>query len=352
MMKLRAGWVGLLAVGAIVALGQSQSAVSTFRVSQPKLYNGVLRVPANLGPSPVQRFATNAIRTVGRADLANFAEESTPDPKDTYRPNRPLTYDSNFQVGVNRADLVSGMFLIYWDGGGAHPNTLIGTHTFAMKGGKPARVMFADLFTPADGSTGFLKRVILPALNQMKRRKQIDPVDSIDAPLVEKFVVTPAGVTWTFAPYDVGAYVEGGYDVKLPWSALRADLRPGGVLSQLAGGATEPPVANVKDIRVTGDLYYVERIAIPQNPKFVFRVVRTVEGSPEATILTKELPTPSGMGKVDVLIGRIPANTTGLELRIEVEAGGRVWFRNSSPILITPGETRDLGRYRLVRANG
>ena len=54
--------------------------------------------------------------------------------------------------------------------------------------------------------------------------------DAVDAP----FTFSPAGVEFHFAPYHVGSYAEGMYNVLVPYTVLKPVLRPGGPLVRWA----------------------------------------------------------------------------------------------------------------------
>ena len=71
----------------------------------------------------------------------------------------------------------------------------------------------------------------------MKKLSTTSEVESGAGPKPENFRnwnITPAGLKFSFDPYQVGAYAAGPHEVIVPYTLLNPVLKADGVLAQLA----------------------------------------------------------------------------------------------------------------------
>jgi len=221
----------LLLLATLPALAAAREDPVRFRTLAPPpgLRADVRVVVPELGPSPVQRAASRAIRQRCDEVLRDFSRAVRETRE--LRKKVPDMPDYRFElsieptVSLNSSRRVSVLLTVFEFTGGAHPNTRHETYLFAADGQGAKRIRLSDLLRPGQSPQAFAATELLPELNRIKAARDVDPAESIDAQALESFVATPAGITWVFSPHTVGAYAEGTYIVKLSWERLRPYLR-------------------------------------------------------------------------------------------------------------------------------
>ncbi|MBQ9358228.1 MAG: DUF4163 domain-containing protein [Abditibacteriota bacterium] len=147
-----------------------------------------------------------------------------------------LELDNTLDVTLNREDAFSTRDQVYFNTGGAHPNTVTLCRTYIK--GLPGCVTARDLFTDVNKAAALMK----PMLDAERRERISDPEadeatltvdinnvkDSIDC-----FVISEIGVNWIFDPYVLGSYAEGRYEALLTWADLKDILKPQPVIDAL-----------------------------------------------------------------------------------------------------------------------
>jgi hypothetical protein len=114
--------------------------------------------------------------------------------------------------------------------GGAHGNRDYKGLNFALRNGKPRRVGLADVMLVRTTPEALATQIVLPRLKAMGASMAVEGVlESLSREQADNFVVTPAGITWLFSPYEVASYAEGEFLVKVPWSELKGKVRVDGV---------------------------------------------------------------------------------------------------------------------------
>lgn len=178
--------------------------------------------PAFHGGS-LARFATKEWRAALDADLAKVnVKENQGDEM----PPRAWELIYGSTVGLASAELISGYSEFFFYTGGAHPNREYRGHTFGIVGGKPVRVKFGHLMTVRMAPEALASELVLPKLRAMGASGVVDgTVTALTKEQTDNFVVTPAGITWLFSPYEVASYAEGHFFVKVPWSEMEGKVR-------------------------------------------------------------------------------------------------------------------------------
>lgn len=143
------------------------------------------------------------------------------------------TLDSSVDIGIARADLISGC-INYGDFmGGAHPNHTFKPATFGLVNAKAKRLKLIDLCKSKAARDLIKSKIVVPKLQSQKKERDGAMDWELPDIAMEQFLVTPAGITWLFPPYMVGPYVEGDYTIKVPFSELRLYLNEKGPLKGL-----------------------------------------------------------------------------------------------------------------------
>ncbi|MBF33875.1 MAG: hypothetical protein CME94_06590 [Hyphomonadaceae bacterium] len=149
------------------------------------------------------------------------------------------------QVGPEDGMLRSflGVFAAYT--GGAHPNYTFEVLNWDSK--KGTEVGFADLFADPEEARQIMRASLQPKLMEAKRERLngfdasdeqildtwVRPAFEENASVYENFTVAPGGsddlaggMIYHFAPYMVGSYAEGAYEIGVPASVFEAELKP------------------------------------------------------------------------------------------------------------------------------
>lgn len=91
----------------------------------------------------------------------------------------------------------------------------------------------SDLFTP---ESNFIKTLSDYCINDLGKQNAglvvNGELEELKASDLKMFVGSPRGITFTFAPYAVGSYVEGSYFVLVGYGELESIINPKGPLKQ------------------------------------------------------------------------------------------------------------------------
>jgi hypothetical protein len=134
------------------------------------------------------------------------------------------TVHSNFEVRYAGEHLLSLLETTDWYTGGAHPNYGFAEHNFLRSGDEIEMLELPDLFTQNADLSG-MANFVKDDLN--KQEASFIPED-FNAKTLEdssSFTLSPKGITFHFAPYAVGSYAEGYYEVTVPFEEVKDMLR-------------------------------------------------------------------------------------------------------------------------------
>lgn len=110
--------------------------------------------------------------------------------------------------------------------GGAHPNHGLTAINLALRGDDVCAIHVADLAV-GPGAAARLHRLVYDDLRRLGASQVDDPKDHPrELASFDCCLMSPAGVLFGFAPYEVGSYAEGCYFVQLDWTKLRGVLVP------------------------------------------------------------------------------------------------------------------------------
>jgi hypothetical protein len=135
------------------------------------------------------------------------------------------TIHSNYTVRYASERLVSMLETVDSYTGGAHPNYGFAGHTLLNQNGQVERLEFPDLFTE-NANLSSLASFVKDDL--IRQEASFIPEDFSTRTLEElsSFTLSPNGITFHFAPYAVGSYAEGDYEVTVPFEEVKDLLRP------------------------------------------------------------------------------------------------------------------------------
>ncbi|MCW5941161.1 MAG: YbaY family lipoprotein [Fimbriimonadaceae bacterium] len=193
-------------------------------------------------------------------------------------PRREWTYTSKVTTSVVRPDLISLLATVDTETGGAHGMEVTRPFAYGFVRGRAKRLAASDLLKAGLDPVTVFGEMVLPRLVKLDAQwVQDGTVKALTPEQCDSFVVTPSGITFLFDPYEMGPFVQGSFQVKVPFADLAEVLDPEGPLKGVAKEAAPPP-----DLRaVTGAATFRERVALP--PGAVLRVTlldMQVRGNP------------------------------------------------------------------------
>lgn len=171
--------------------------------------------------SEVRKAANLQSRKLATSVYIEFTKNAIEFAQSEQKPVAPWTTELRPTVSLNRPDLVSILYSQYDYSGGAHPNRFYPVINIGLIDGKPKQLTLRDILKPEVRLDDFVQSQVLPRLNAIKEKRGIEPIENLAPGLADHFVLTPAGITWVFEPYAVGAYVEGEYTIKILWSDFK-----------------------------------------------------------------------------------------------------------------------------------
>jgi uncharacterized lipoprotein YbaY len=299
---------------------------ATLRGGQPELWEATATYPVFPGRSVMARTASAAFRNDARKrfdEFSRFARTNTQSKK----PVGLYSFKLTPVMGIATPALVSGYLAEESYTGGAHGNAFFYPRTIGVINRRVQVLTLKDLLSPVARPYDLLTRAVLPALNAQKKARGAGPIAVLDGKLVESFMVTPTGITWLFAPYSAGPYSEGGYIVKIPFTALRPWLNPNGPLKPLLlGGGTVQPSSTVT---LVGTVTYRERIALDPKATLELRLSNTPTGAPGAVFVKKAMPAKNPPIPFTLEFDtRITPNVPMYYLQVDILLEGKRLFRN------------------------
>jgi len=175
----------------------------------------------------------NEALAIRREAFAEFKEDLANNPNALGVSIKRWSYNDSANLRYWSPDLVSVQAHNYGYTGGAHGMY----HDFAVNlwrhGGQVHRLKLADLFL----ARGQWRQLLAEMLRrELVRRKASYVLDGTVKPgdLLQPsgFTISPAGVEFHYAPYSMGSYAEGSFDVLIPHKNLRPLIRADGPLAR------------------------------------------------------------------------------------------------------------------------
>lgn len=123
----------------------------------------------------------------------------------------------------------------YYDTGGAHPNSHMASLLLERTEGGAAQLNLSELFAAdADWLKTLAARVLIDLAAQDATWVVNGDMTTLSQDDLATFTLGPAGLTFYFDPYAVGPYVQGAFQVNVPYADLLPLATPGGVVEEFA----------------------------------------------------------------------------------------------------------------------
>ena len=220
--------------GLIVIAAQAADAQTIFRKVETKKpgFNLTAKVPVFTHKTPVALMTNSAMIAWVKSAQLTFAKESGKPTKDSIV--KEYTWDATPTVSYFYAPrLASVLFNVYSYTGGAHPNSNYQVFNYGMIDGKAKRLKITDLFRKGISASDIKQQISDLVINKLRldERASFAPEKLTEAQLAS-FVIKRDGITYLFAPYEVGPYAVGSFEIKLSLSELGPDFRRALILAR------------------------------------------------------------------------------------------------------------------------
>ncbi len=146
---------------------------------------------------------------------------------------RPIGWgwDSSYNIAYYNENLVSIFERVYTFSGGAHPNHHFTPRNYSILDRVAKELKLADLFKKDSDYIDVLSSYILDDLRGQEAPYVVDGSQSnLGAEDLTVFMFSPEGISFGFAPYIMGPYVVGSFEVTVPFNALSGVIDPKGPL--------------------------------------------------------------------------------------------------------------------------
>ena len=141
--------------------------------------------------------------------------------------------DFNYSIEYCSPELVSLSGEVFSYTGGAHGNTLYISSNYWIEDGKALLLSLSDLFVSKSNYIKVLSDYCIRDLGKQQAGWVLNgQLKELKAEDLSAFAISPRGITFAFAPYAAGPYVEGSYFVTVGYAELKRIINPGGPLKQ------------------------------------------------------------------------------------------------------------------------
>jgi hypothetical protein len=161
----------------------------------------------------------------------DFLETYEPDMES--EPEWGWAFDCDYYMEYYSDHMVSMLLEIYEHTGGAHGNVYYMCLNIIEEKGTAEYFGLSDLFQRDREYQSVLSTLIVSELTKQEAAWILDgSIEHID-PDQHAFNVTPKGIQFTFAPYEVGPYAEGPHWVTIPFKKLYNIIDPQGPIGDI-----------------------------------------------------------------------------------------------------------------------
>lgn len=138
-------------------------------------------------------------------------------------------FDSRARIEYAAPGLLSSLVTVSDYTGGAHPNLYYWSYNLALTGTRLRPFELADLFLADSGWLDSLSQLVLAELHEQGADWVLDgSVNGFSEADLQVFVISPIGLQFVLAPYQVGPWSSGTFTVLVPLDELSDLLDPEG----------------------------------------------------------------------------------------------------------------------------
>ncbi|MDM7460768.1 MAG: DUF4163 domain-containing protein [bacterium] len=215
-------------VATLIAAASAQSLKVDYRTERKRegdFYTMEIRTPRFPTEKSVGALANREVDAIVNQFKRDFLQAVAENRKSGYRVGEPFQLQVRPTVSIARADLISLHLEVFWWAGGAHPNTYLRVVNVGLMNGKPRLLKLRDILERGASEQEVMRRVT-ERLEATKRQREPSeepwmPEGGIPREYWNSFILTPRALVWVFEPYAVGAYAEGAFFIRIPYSELQ-----------------------------------------------------------------------------------------------------------------------------------
>ena len=146
------------------------------------------------------------------------------------------TLDSTTQISYYSDDLISLTDSSYLYTGGAHGYVVLDSYNFALNDMDIRILELRDMFTARADFMSLLNPFLIDRLGQQEAQWIIDgSISSFSEGELQIFTISPQGLTFHFEQYSVGPYVQGIFEVVVPYDVLASIIDESSPLLKFVG---------------------------------------------------------------------------------------------------------------------
>ncbi len=168
-----------------------------------------------------------------KADLAEMAKTAADSANDANNERPGYALEISYHTPYADKNVVSLLVWSYQFTGGAHGNSFSTTFNYDLNSGRMLKL--TDLFQPNSGHLKVISAYCVTTLTkQLGADADSNWLKEGAGPKTDNYDswnITPDGLQITFDVYQVAAYAYGPQEVIVPYSALKAIIKPDGVLA-------------------------------------------------------------------------------------------------------------------------
>jgi len=145
----------------------------------------------------------------------------------------PRRYEECWLVDSLTATGISLVCHVACDSGGAHANYWYRSRTIWLDGDVAREIVLEDLFDACSPWQVALPNLVFDQLKSARATwLEAGEITSFDVESLRRWALTPIGIEFFFAPYEVDCFAAGAYSAFVSYDELRGFLNPVGPVSQ------------------------------------------------------------------------------------------------------------------------
>lgn len=213
----------MIAISLVLAITTTPpgTRMQSWKIESPHQYRTTGTYPVLPGSTALVMTANNGLRAAAYGPRDEFLASA----KEFWKSGpRAGAWEQEIwsEIHYFTSRIISATTSIYEYTGGAHPNTRRLVMGWVVNGRHVEPIGLQHFLLGRSDRIAFAQMALLERINDEKRRRGLEPLAEFDYDLLNRFVVGERGLTWLFDPYQIGAYVEGTYEVYVPFSEIVA----------------------------------------------------------------------------------------------------------------------------------
>ncbi|MBN1616310.1 MAG: DUF3298 domain-containing protein [Spirochaetales bacterium] len=137
------------------------------------------------------------------------------------------TREIDFTISLISSEVVSIVFFVHEYSGGAHGNFRYRTVNIVNSLSGEEELSLQALFSKPDAAQKIISHIIMEALQEEEAFFVSNGmIEDVPFSKIRQFSIGTDGITILFAPYEVGSYAQGAFEVLVPYNEIKEYLKP------------------------------------------------------------------------------------------------------------------------------